>query len=291
MRLSATFRVGEVSVAALSDAATQMPVPKFFNNVPVDQWTKALSINTPDDDVPFNFGSFLLRGNNRTVLLDTGFGEQGPYTEAEGAGGLLDRIHDLGVNLEEIDAVIHTHLHFDHVGWNTVARMGQRIPTFPNAVWRVSDEEIAWWNSGAVQPHPDYAGILEDVFDPIVERGKVETFSGEQLIEPFLTSIPTPGHTPGHTSFLLSSGGEHLLLVGDAAHHPEHLVNHEWVPAVDQDPAETTRSRRRIVDVAIEKNALVTGGHFPILTVGKLSELDGSIHFEPVNIDETDDFS
>ena len=86
MRLSATFKVGEVSVAALSDAATEMPVPKFFNNVPVDQWTKALSINTPEDDVPFNFGSFLLRGNNRTVLLDTGFGEQGPYTEARGPG-------------------------------------------------------------------------------------------------------------------------------------------------------------------------------------------------------------
>ena len=68
MRLSATFKVGEVSVAALSDAATEMPVPKFFNNVPVDQWTKALSINTPDDDVPFNFGSFLLRGNNLSLI-------------------------------------------------------------------------------------------------------------------------------------------------------------------------------------------------------------------------------
>lgn len=290
MRLSATFKVGNVSVAALSDAATEMPLPGFFDEVPDEEWTSALGIDTPGTSVPFNFGSFLLRGSGRTVLLDTGFGEQGPYAEAKGAAGLLDRIRDLGVGLDEIDAVIHTHLHFDHVGWNTVTEGGERVPTFRNAVWRVSEEEINWWDGGAAQPHPNYEHILRDVFDPIVEYGKVESFSGERLVEPFLTSIPTPGHTPGHTSFLLSSAGEHLLLVGDAAHHPEHLVHHDWVPAVDNDPRETTRSRRRIVDLAIEKDAMVTGGHFPILTIGKLSEIDNAIKFTEVEIKETEEF-
>jgi glyoxylase-like metal-dependent hydrolase (beta-lactamase superfamily II) len=290
MRLSATFKVGNVSVAALSDAATEMPLPGFFDEVPDEEWTSALGIDTPGTSVPFNFGSFLLRGSGRTVLLDTGFGEQGPYAEAKGAAGLLDRIRDLGVGLDEIDAVIHTHLHFDHVGWNTVTEGGERVPTFRNAVWRVSEEEINWWDGGAAQPHPDYEHILRDVFDPIVGHGKVESFSGERLVEPFLTSIPTPGHTPGHTSFLLSSAGEHLLLVGDAAHHPEHLVHHDWVPAVDNDPRETTRSRRRIVDLAIEKDAMVTGGHFPILTIGKLSEIDNAIKFTEVEIKETEEF-
>jgi len=290
MRLSATFKVGNVSVAALSDAATEMPLPGFFDEVPDEEWTSALGIDTPGTSVPFNFGSFLLRGSGRTVLLDTGFGEQGPYAEAKGAAGLLDRIRDLGVGLDEIDAVIHTHLHFDHVGWNTVTEGGERVPTFRNAVWRVSEEEINWWDGGAAQPHPNYEHILRDVFDPIVGHGKVESFSGERLVEPFLTSIPTPGHTPGHTSFLLSSAGEHLLLVGDAAHHPEHLVHHDWVPAVDNDPRETTRSRRRIVDLAIEKDAMVTGGHFPILTIGKLSEIDNAIKFTEVEINETEEF-
>ncbi len=290
MRLSATFKVGNVSVAALSDAATEMPLPGFFDEVPDEEWTSALGIDTPGTSVPFNFGSFLLRGSGRTVLLDTGFGEQGPYAEAKGAAGLLDRIRDLGVGLDEIDAVIHTHLHFDHVGWNTVTEGGERVPTFRNAVWRVSEEEINWWDGGAAQPHPNYEHILRDVFDPIVGHGKVESFSGERLVEPFLTSIPTPGHTPGHTSFLLSSAGEHLLLVGDAAHHPEHLVHHDWVPAVDNDPRETTRSRRRIVDLAIEKDAMVTGGHFPILTIGKLSEIDNAIKFTEVEIKETEEF-
>jgi glyoxylase-like metal-dependent hydrolase (beta-lactamase superfamily II) len=290
MRLSATFKVGNVSVAALSDAATEMPLPRFFDEVPDEEWTSALGIDTPGTSVPFNFGSFLLRGSGRTVLLDTGFGEQGPYAEAKGAAGLLDRIRDLGVGLDDIDAVIHTHLHFDHVGWNTVTEGGERVLTFRNAVWRVSEEEINWWDGGAAQPHPNYEHILRDVFDPIVGHGKVESFSGERLVEPFLTSIPTPGHTPGHTSFLLSSAGEHLLLVGDAAHHPEHLVHHDWVPAVDNDPRETTRSRRRIVDLAIEKDAMVTGGHFPILTIGKLSEIDNAIKFTEVEINETEEF-
>jgi len=290
MRLSATFKVGNVSVAALSDAATEMPLPGFFDEVPDEEWTSALGIDTPGTSVPFNFGSFLLRGSGRTVLLDTGFGEQGPYAEAKGAAGLLDRIRDLGVGLDDIDAVIHTHLHFDHVGWNTVTEGGERVLTFRNAVWRVSEEEINWWDGGAAQPHPNYEHILRDVFDPIVGHGKVESFSGERLVEPFLTSIPTPGHTPGHTSFLLSSAGEHLLLVGDAAHHPEHLVHHDWVPAVDNDPRETTRSRRRIVDLAIEKDAMVTGGHFPILTIGKLSEIDNAIKFTEVEINETEEF-
>jgi glyoxylase-like metal-dependent hydrolase (beta-lactamase superfamily II) len=267
-----------------------MPLPGFFDEVPDEEWTSALGIDTPGTSVPFNFGSFLLRGSGRTVLLDTGFGEQGPYAEAKGAAGLLDRIRDLGVGLDDIDAVIHTHLHFDHVGWNTVTEGGERVLTFRNAVWRVSEEEINWWDGGAAQPHPNYEHILRDVFDPIVGHGKVESFSGERLVEPFLTSIPTPGHTPGHTSFLLSSAGEHLLLVGDAAHHPEHLVHHDWVPAVDNDPRETTRSRRRIVDLAIEKDAMVTGGHFPILTIGKLSEIDNAIKFTEVEINETEEF-
>ena len=93
--------------------------------------------------------------------------------------------------------------------------------------------------------------------------------------------IPTPGHTPGHCSMLLTSQGEHLVILGDAAHHPVHLEHHDWIPEVDLDPAESTRSRGKIAALAVEKDALVTGGHFPILTLGHVRRVESGYRWEP----------
>ena len=94
--------------------------------------------------------------------------------------------------------------------------------------------------------------------------------------------VPTPGHTPGHCTILAASQNEHLLLLGDAAHHPIHLEHHDWIPQVDLDPAESTRSREKVARLAIEKNALVTSGHFPILSLGYISESNTGYKWKPI---------
>ncbi len=115
---------------------------------------------------------------------------------------------------------------------------------------------------------------------PLQVAARVRAFAGEFAVSDTVTMVPTPGHTPGHCSVMLVSEGQHLLLVGDAAHHPVHLEHHDWIPGVDLDPAESQRSRAKLAALAADTNALMTGGHFPILTLGRVRRVDTGYRFE-----------
>jgi glyoxylase-like metal-dependent hydrolase (beta-lactamase superfamily II) len=265
-RLSAQFTVGSVRIAALSDGAPDRALGGFFHGIEASEWTAALGVTDPETPIPFNFGSFLLRDGSRTILVDSGFGTPARTMGIPGGGELLDRIQELGVAREEIDAVFHTHLHPDHCGWN--AGDGGEL-TFPNAEIVVSRAELDFWLTDASAP-TDRAAVARKQTLPYQALDRIRTFEGEHEVAPGITAIPTPGHTPGHSSLLLASGGQHLLITGDAAHHPVHFEHHDWIPGVDLDPAESTRSRGKLSALAVERDALVTGGHFPILTLGKV---------------------
>src|SRR5690606_9198787 len=134
--------------------------------------------------------------------------------------------------------------------------------------------------------HADYdlderAQVSRRAMAPLKASGRVATFDGELEVTTGITTVPTPGHTPGHTSLLLASQGEHLLITGDAAHHPVHLEHHDWIPGVDLDPRESETSRHRLSALAVEKDALITGGHFPILTLGKLRQVEAGYQWVP----------
>lgn len=265
-RLLEEFTIGSVQVAALSDGAPDRELGGFFHGVDADAWTAAIGIPGASTPVPFNFGSFLVRDGSRTVLIDSGFGAPARTMGIPGGGELLDRIVDLGVTREEVDSVVHTHLHPDHCGWNV---QDDDALTFPNATIYVAEAELEFWLNSSEAP-TDRADVARRQTLPYQVQDRIRTFTGETEVTPGLTSIPTPGHTPGHTSYMLASGGEHLLIAGDAAHHPVHFEHHDWIPGVDLDPAESTRSRGRLSAVAADRDAIVTGGHFPILTLGRV---------------------
>ncbi|MEX2228859.1 MAG: MBL fold metallo-hydrolase [Dehalococcoidia bacterium] len=277
-KLSETFQLGKLTVAALSDGAPERALGGFFHGIDAAEWTRALGIANAEHPVPFNFGSFLIRGGTRTVLIDTGYGPPAREMGMAGGGQLLDRIRDLGVALDEIDMVVHTHLHGDHVGWNLDA---DGAPTFPKAIFFVSRVEMDYWLGSAADQNPMAAAARRAVTS-LQASGRVATFDGEIDVTTGLTTVPTPGHTPGHTSLMLASQGEHLLIAGDAAHHPAHLEHHNWIPGVDLDPAESQRSRQKLAALAVEKDAIVTGGHFPILTLGKLERVDTGYRWRPL---------
>ena len=265
-RLSQEFTVGSVRVAALSDGAPARDLGGFFHGIEVAGWTAALGITDPKTPVPFNFGTFLIRDGARTILVDSGFGTPARTMGIPGGGELLDRIAELGVDRGEIDGVVHTHLHPDHCGWD----VGEADElTFPNATIYVSATELDFWLNSADAPE-DRATVAKRHMLPYQAASRIQTFEGEYEVSPGLTTIPTPGHTPGHISLMLASGGDHLVITGDAAHHPVHFEHHDWIPGVDLDPAESTKSRGRLSVLAADRDALVTGGHFPILTLGKV---------------------
>lgn len=275
--LSKTFTLGRLSVAALSDGAPMRALGGFFNGVDPAEWTKALGITNPEEPLPFNFGTFLVRGEGHTVLVDTGQGAR-VRGQFEGGGELLLRLQELGVRPEEVDTILHTHLHGDHCGWNVDDDASGAL-TFPNAAVWVHQKELDYWTSSASDGNPQSQYSRSRIL-PAQAAGRVQTFDAEKAVHPGMTMIPTPGHTPGHCSVLLTSGGERLLILGDAAHHPVHLERHDWLPGVDLDPAESTRSRGVVAARAVAENALVTGGHFPILTLGRVRQVGNGYRWE-----------
>jgi glyoxylase-like metal-dependent hydrolase (beta-lactamase superfamily II) len=279
-RLSETFTVGALQVAALSDGAPDRALGGFFHGVEPADWTAALGITDPEQPMPFNFGTFLVRGDGHTTLIDTGMGVPARQMGIPGGGELLARLADLGIAPSEVDTIVHTHLHPDHCAWNTDDDAGGAI-AFPSATVYVARAELAHWEQPALDGD-DRAALARRKTQPFRDASRLEPTDGEFAVTDSLTMIPTPGHTPGHCSMLLASQGEHLVILGDAAHHPVHLEHHDWIPGVDLDPAESTRSRGKIAALAVEKDALVTGGHFPILTLGRVRRVESGYRWEAV---------
>jgi glyoxylase-like metal-dependent hydrolase (beta-lactamase superfamily II) len=279
--LSAQFSVGAIQVAVLSDGVPHRDLGNFFLGIDPDVWGKELGIANPREPQPFNFGAFLVRDGQRNILVDSGMGP-GVFEEGTpGKDGLLDRLGELDVRPEDVDVLFHTHLHRDHVGWSVIEEGGADRDVFPNATVVVSRREIDYWLHPAVIVS-DRGKTAERGISQALAHDRVVTFDGEYEVAPGITSVPTPGHTPGHNSLMLSSQGEKLLILGDLTHHMKMLEHHDWVASVDVDPSETTRSRRKICDLAIEQDALVTAHHFPILTLGRVRRVETGYRFEVV---------
>lgn len=277
-RLSERFRVGALEVAALSDGAPDRVLGGFFHGVDAAQWTAALGITDAETPVPFNFGSFLVRGDGHTTLIDSGNGVRGREMDVPGGGELLQRMAELGVAPEDVDTLVHTHLHGDHCGWDVDDEHDGAL-TFPSATVYVHQLELDYWTGRDSDDNPQ-AEFSRSRILPVREAGNVQTIAGEHAVTDALTMIPTPGHTPGHCSVILASQGEHLLIAGDAAHHPVHFEHHDWIPGVDLDPAESQRSRGKLSALAADRDAIVTGGHFPILTLGKVRRVETGYRWE-----------
>ncbi len=282
-RLFEKFTIGNLEIVALSDGAPDRALGGFFAGVDPTLWTAALGIASAEEPVPFNFGTFLIRSGGRNVLIDSGYGTPALAMGILGGGELPARIVEAGLRLDEITDVVHTHLHGDHIGWNVTpdAAGGADMLTFPNATFHIAAKELDYWQHGAPAGEERTAIAARNTV-PIAAVGHIKTFDGDVEVLPGLSAVATPGHTPGHTSYLLSSGGEELLIVGDAAHHPTHFEHHDWIPGVDLDRAESTRSRGKLSALAADRGSLVTGGHFPILTLGYVRRVEGGYRWEGI---------
>lgn len=276
-RLSGTFRVGDLTVHQLCDGTNSGVRQSWFTGIDPAEWTAATGVADENWLFPVNFGGFVVTGDGHVTVIDTGFGKPAIGREGmEGGGGMLDRLAEIGIRREDVDRVMQTHLHIDHCGWLLEDDGGP--PAFPNATVYVHQKEVEYWTTSASDGNGMQA-FAQSRINPLIDQGKVSMFDAEHALSEKITLLPTPGHTPGHTSLLLASEGEHALLLGDVAHHPVHLMQHDWLPIIDLDPAESARSRRKMAELAVEKNALVTAPHMPILTLGRLFKKgDGFIY-------------
>jgi glyoxylase-like metal-dependent hydrolase (beta-lactamase superfamily II) len=275
---SNVIRVGNVEIMALSDGMLEFDLCNFFPTIPGEQWTPYESHLTDEHKVRFNLGSYLIRTEGRTVLVDTGLGPKPADAPDMPWGQLLHDFAANGVRPEEVDMVVMTHLHRDHVGWNLLAQGDRVVPTFPNARYWMSARDWEACHEPEVQP-TRFPNAPSCVW-PLEQLGLIELMKGEQTITRDLTAVPTPGHTPGHMSILITSQGERALVLGDAAHNPVQLQETDWVSRADMDPDLTRQTRKALVERLEREQILVAAGHFAAPGFGRIVRLDGRRYWQ-----------
>ncbi len=288
-----TTTVGNVEILALSDGSIRFTPADFFPTIREEAWDPYRGDLTPEGEMIMNLGCFLLRSEGKTLLIDTGLGIDTGHLETLDKGKLLNDMQAKGISRGEVDIVGITHLHIDHVGWNflyddggdgagssdsEVERSGEPQATFANARYWVNNADWRVFTRGALRKRPYIpAQVL-----PLQEQGILELFDGEQTITSEISTLPTPGHTPGHTSFLISSQGERAIITGDAIHTRAQAQETHWSPRADSKPDVSTESRRNLLERIENDNAMLISGHFPSPGFGTLVRMEGRRYWQAI---------
>ncbi|MFI4936619.1 MAG: MBL fold metallo-hydrolase [Caulobacterales bacterium] len=177
----------------------------------------------------------------------------------------LEHLAEAGWSREGVDAVVCTHLHVDHVGWNTMLEAGKWVPTFPKARYLLGRIEYAHWKA---EGDEEQQTILGDSVQPIFDAGLVELVEMDHRLSPEIRLTPTTGHTPGHVSVMIESDGERAMITGDMMHHPCQIAHPDWSPDFDSDKTASAVTRRRVLEDVADQPILVIGTHFAAPTAG-----------------------
>jgi glyoxylase-like metal-dependent hydrolase (beta-lactamase superfamily II) len=179
----------------------------------------------------------------------------------------LEDLRAAGVAPESIDVVLCTHLHVDHVGWNTRLERGRWVPTFPRARYLFARRE---WEHWSAERDDDTVRIMADSVTPIVEAGLATLVEADHRISDELWLEPTPGHTPGHVSVRLRSGDADAVITGDLMHHPIQMAEPQWCSHFDVDPEQARKTRRAFCERYADRPVTVLGTHFHHPTAGRI---------------------
>ena len=269
------FRIGDIEIIPISDGVVMMDSGGPFGLVPRALWSRYLQ---PDERhrVPMSLTCLLVRAGGRIIVVDTGLGDkldektahQWGLTRPEGT--LLDGLARQGVQPEDVDIVIDTHLHGDHCAGNTILGAdGQPRATFPRAQYYVQRREY----EDAMHPNERTRATYFPInYAPLYDAGQLTLLDGDTEIAPGVTGVVTPGHTPGHQSVIFASGGAYALFVADLASYAVHFERLGWMTAYDVEPLVTLETKRHWQAWALETNALLIFQHDTQTLAGRLVE-------------------
>ncbi len=213
--------------------------------------------------------AFVAKSPDLTVVVDTCIGNdkdrggRRPFHMLR--TGFLDSLRAVGVAPESVDVVICTHLHVDHVGWNTRLDNGRWVPTFPRARYLFARRE---WEHWTAENEDGTKRILADSVAPVLDAGLALLVETDHRVSGELWLEPTPGHTPGHVSVRLASGGAEAVITGDLMHHPVQIAEPEWQSNFDTDAAQARKTRRAFCARYADRPVTVLGTHFNHPTAG-----------------------
>jgi glyoxylase-like metal-dependent hydrolase (beta-lactamase superfamily II) len=271
-------RVGDAEIVGLLDRRAAIIPERHFPGVPPDALARYDELLRGGPWSLISFRAYLVRADGRSVLIDTGYGPvHAPPGDLDGAALLLDELAGAGASTSDIDLVVFTHLHADHVGWNLVEDRGARRPRFPRARYLAPAADWAHLQ-GLDQIHPN---LREQVL-PLGPLGVLDTFAGEHQVLPSLRAVPTPGHSPGHTSFVLGAEGDRCFVLGDVVFHPLVVAEPAWGGAFDWRPDLAAETRERVLARLEADGSPVAAGHFPGSGFGRFVRIDGRRAWSPI---------
>jgi glyoxylase-like metal-dependent hydrolase (beta-lactamase superfamily II) len=235
---------------------------------------------TPQGVLRFSIHALVIDTGTRRIIVDTCVGNHKPRDVFPDWHMLhTDFLEDLaaaGYPADSIDTVMCTHLHLDHVGWNTMLEGEHWIPTFRNARYLIERGEFSYVQGEAEAPDVEEwlrdmnRTVMADSIQPIVDADLVDLVDCEHVLCDEVQLIPTPGHTIGHVSVLIRSEGESALITGDFIHHPCQLAHPEWSVTTDYDPQRSTKTRNETFAQFADTQTLVIGTHWPQPSAGKI---------------------
>ncbi len=276
--------VGNVEIVAVTDMNLVFPLTteEVWPEVPMEAWA-SYQQQYPDtfegDRMRLEIGCYVVRSQGKTILVDTGYGP-GPFDYLGGLRGhLMEDLAAQQVDPGEVDTVFHTHLHIDHVGWNTFQRDGKAVPTFPKARYLAHQADLEYFRKPEVQAVQS-APFMESCVESLVELGIFDTVVADTNLTDEVRAVHTPGHTPGHMSLWVTSQGERAFIEGDVLIHPAQVTEQEWNSRFDADWPVSNRTRSRLLDQLETEGTTVIACHFPLPGFGRVVRAEGRRYWQ-----------
>jgi glyoxylase-like metal-dependent hydrolase (beta-lactamase superfamily II) len=283
------FAVGDLTIHRIIEQETSfLPALDMLPGLTPERlaenraWMRQASALDGDDVLILCFQSYIVNTPHHTILVDSCIGNDKPrplrpkwnmktddtYMRALAASGFA---------VGDIDFVMCTHLHVDHVGWNTMLVDGKWVPTFPNAHYLIGKTEYDHWRE---TQEGETIEIMNDSVEPIFASGLAQTVDMDHRVSPELRLMPTPGHTPGHVSVMIESKGETAIITGDMIHHPCQFGRPDWLSMFDADQTAANARRHMMFAQWADKPILVIGTHFAAPTAGRIKSDGAAWRFE-----------
>lgn len=280
-----TWQIGQVSITRIIEvedtgmsAAAVLPEARPENVLPIG-WLRPHFIDEQGRLIS-SIHSLLVLSQGKRIVIDTCLGNDKPRLVPQWnqrQGRFLEHLAQAGFERESVDFVLCTHLHPDHVGWNTMMADGRWVPTFPNARYLFSARDWEWLDKAPVTPLGDYAG---DSVRPVIAAGLADLVTPDFRITDEVWLESTPGHSPGHVSVRIASGGEHAVVTGDLMHHPCQLARPHWTSPFDFNREQALGTRQAFIERYADSPVLVIGTHFATPAAGHIVADDGAWRLE-----------
>jgi glyoxylase-like metal-dependent hydrolase (beta-lactamase superfamily II) len=281
--------LGDVTIQRIVEGQAPFADPlKFFPSLTPEvlaenrHWLEPHALDPATGRLQLSLHSFVVRTRHHNVLIDTCIGnhkDRGVKSQFHmmASDTYMRSLAAAGLGVEDIDFVLCTHLHFDHVGWNTRLENGRWVPTFPKARYVFSKAEYDYW-MGEHRAKPITS--MDDSVLPVVEAGRADLVKNDHQVCEHVELLPTPGHTPDHCAVRVRSGGGEALLTGDLTHSPLQLRYPELGTRADYDQEQGSRTRRTFFERGLDAGALVCTMHYPNRPSGYLERWGEGFRFK-----------